>query len=325
MEPALRHQRLALLRRAQKTPREHLVHGGEVVRALDGLDLEDAVFLSRRRAVDGHHHARHGLLALRVGDVVALDTPRHGFHTHGLRQRRAGAGGALLLAGQMRVALFQRVAGVLARQLDQLVLGAALRLMQRDLRALTLREHILDVLRLLGQLHAQQLTGGLPAIVVKLQNELRENLRAALVARALQRVAFRPDHAPAAHKEHLHHRVEFVRAAGEDVLIAAAHVDRLLPLHQALRVAHPVADLRRLLKAHRFRRLRHLRLQALHDRVGLPAQKVDDLLHHLAVRLRRGQARARGQALAQLMVQTRPAVHARPDRHGAGAQREQAA
>ena len=78
--------------------------------------------------------------------------------------RRAGARRPLLLPGEMGVAFEQRIACVLLRQLNKLVLGAALRLMQHNLRALALAQHAGDVLRLLGQLqHSTSLAGCLPS------------------------------------------------------------------------------------------------------------------------------------------------------------------
>lgn len=108
---------------------------------------------------------------------------------------------------------------------------------------------------------------------------------------------------PAAHIDDLHHRVNIIARAGDDILIAAVDVDRLLPLHQVLRVADSVAELGGLFKAHFTRGLVHLLSQPVDDRVGFAAQKVDDLLYHLAVFLRGGQRRARRKAFAELVVQ----------------------
>ena len=246
-------------------------------------------------------------------------------HADRLGQRLTCADGALVRAGKVRVALGQRVLRVLERQLYKLVLRAALRLKHRDLRALPLGERQRDVFRLFGQLHAEDFGGRLSAVVVKLHDERAENLRRALVARAIERVILRADHVTAAHIDDLHHRVNMIARAGDDILIAAVDVDRLLPLHQVLRVADSVAELGGLFKAHFTRGLVHLLSQPVDDRVGFAAQKVDDLLYRLAVFLRGGQRRARRKAFAELVVQARALVHAGLDRHGAGAQRKQPA
>ena len=129
----------------------------------------------------------------------------------------------------------------------------------------------------------------------------------------------------AAHIDDLHHRVDIVARAGDDILIAAVDVDRLLPLHQVLRVADSVAKLRRLLKAHLPRGLVHLLGQPVDHRGRFAAQKIDDLLHHPAVFLRRGQRRARRETFPELVMQTRALMHPRLDRHRARAQGEQPA
>ena len=92
-------------------------------------------------------------------------------HADRLGQRLACADGSLVRAGEMRVALGQRVLRVLERQLDQLVLRAALRLKHRDLRALPLGKRLRDILRLLRQHHAEDFGGRPSAVVVKLHDE----------------------------------------------------------------------------------------------------------------------------------------------------------
>ena len=56
-----------------EAPADDLPHGAVVVLAGDGLDFELAVGGFEGAAVFEHHHARHVLPALEVGDVVALD------------------------------------------------------------------------------------------------------------------------------------------------------------------------------------------------------------------------------------------------------------
>ena len=86
---------------------EDLLVAREVVRALDGLDLEPAVLAGPRLAVLEHDHAADRLAALEVADVVALDA-----------QRRAGQaqGGGQFLERRQRLALVGQPAGLLAGQ-----------------------------------------------------------------------------------------------------------------------------------------------------------------------------------------------------------------
>ena len=225
----------------------------------------------------------------------------------------------------MGVALFQRVARVLDSQLDQLVLGAALRLAQADPRAAPVRKHALHVLRLLRQLQAEHLGGRLASVVVELQQELPDDLRCRLIPRALERVVLRADHPPAAHIDDLHHRVDAVADTGDDVLIAAAHVDRLLPLHELLHIADAVPQQRRLLKAHLARSLRHFLPEPGDHRLAFAAEEIHHLLDNRAVFLRRRFARAGGETFPKLMMQAGAAILIRAENPCAGAQRKQPA
>ena len=299
---------------------DDLVHGREVVCAHDRLDAEVAVFLLGRHAVDEHDHRRDGQHALRVGDVVALDAPRIARHAHRLAQRLGGADGARLLALQARVALLQRVLGVLVRHLHELVLRAALGHAQRHLCAALLAQVALQLLRAGRERFDDQLRGDHLRVLVKLRDEALQHLRRWQVARAFEREVLPADHVPAAHEQHLHHRVQAVLMHRQDVLIAAAHIDGLLPLHQALHRADAVAIDARLLKAHRRGRLLHLLSQVAQYGLALAREELDHLIHVQVVFVARAQARARGQALADLVMQTGPArpVH----RIGARAQRE---
>ena len=69
---------------------EDFGHRGEVVGALDGLDLEAAVLGLRRLAVDEHDHAGDRARALDVRVVVALDATRVGRQVELFLQLRQG-------------------------------------------------------------------------------------------------------------------------------------------------------------------------------------------------------------------------------------------
>ena len=183
----------------------------------------------------------------------------------------ACADGAFMRAGEVRIALGKRVLRVLQRKLDELMLRSPLRFNQRNLAALSFRKCLRDILRLFRQSHAENFGRRLSAVIVKLHDKLTQHLRAALVARALQRVVLRADHVSAADIDDLDHSVNAVARTGEDILIAAVDVDCLLALHQVLRVADSVTQHRRLFKPHFFRRLIHLFGQAVDDFAALAA------------------------------------------------------
>src|SRR4029453_18960817 len=65
---------------------EDLLVAPEVVGAPGGLDPEPAVFTAPRLAFLEHDHARHGLGALEVADVVALDAERRPGQPEGIGQ-----------------------------------------------------------------------------------------------------------------------------------------------------------------------------------------------------------------------------------------------
>ena len=65
--------RLLFFFAAAVAARDHLAHGGEVVDAFDGLDVELAVVGLLHRAVFPHDHGGDGFRALDVRDVEALD------------------------------------------------------------------------------------------------------------------------------------------------------------------------------------------------------------------------------------------------------------
>ena len=65
-------------------PLQHLLHGGVVVGARQGLDGELPIVPLQRLAVHEHHHGGHHVVAAQIGNVVALHPPGHGGQ---LRQR----------------------------------------------------------------------------------------------------------------------------------------------------------------------------------------------------------------------------------------------
>ena len=132
-----------LLQAVREPPPQHLVQGGKVVRALDRLDAEAAVFLFRGFTVDEHHHARDAQNTLRVGNVVALNAPWGLGQPQRLAERRRRADRALFADARAGVPLLQRVMGVFRRQQHQIVLLAAPGCDQRHRRALLLPQPLL--------------------------------------------------------------------------------------------------------------------------------------------------------------------------------------
>ena len=106
---------------------QDLLVAGEVVRALDGLDLEPAVLAGARLAVLEDDHAADRFAALEVADVVALDAERRAGQAERLGQLLE-RGQRLALVGQpARLLAGERLGGVPRGERQELALLAALR------------------------------------------------------------------------------------------------------------------------------------------------------------------------------------------------------
>ena len=101
-----------LVEQAAEPAGDHLVHGRDVVLAVDALDHEPAVLALAGQAVLEDDHRRDHLGALEVGDVVALDPQRHVLEAERLLDllQRAVAGGQV--AGALGLVQGQRLLGV---------------------------------------------------------------------------------------------------------------------------------------------------------------------------------------------------------------------
>src|SRR5579859_3671724 len=102
---------------------DDLAHGGEVVDAGDGLDLELAVVGLLHAAVLPDDHGSDGLRALDVGDVEALDALWEFFKSQRVLQRLLDG---LLVGLEDAEALVVGLAGVLAYKVDERAFVAAL-------------------------------------------------------------------------------------------------------------------------------------------------------------------------------------------------------
>jgi hypothetical protein len=111
---------------AREPARDHLGHGGEVVRLVAGrLDPELAVVALARHRVLEDDHRPDRVLPHRMRDVEALDADRQRLEVERLAQllQRLDAPGAPLLG--LCLLADERVAGVLVRELLQTTLLTA--------------------------------------------------------------------------------------------------------------------------------------------------------------------------------------------------------
>src|SRR4029453_9001257 len=93
--------------------------GGHVVLALDRADLEAAVLALAGQAVLEHHHRAHDLVALEVGDVVALDPQRRLGQVERLLELLEAAGPGVEVAGPLELVGGEGLAGVGRDRLQQ--------------------------------------------------------------------------------------------------------------------------------------------------------------------------------------------------------------
>ena len=299
-----------------------LVHGGEVVRALHGLDAVDAVLVVPGHAVDHHHLAAHREHALGVGDVVALDAPGRVHQPQHLPKLLARAHGALPAVRGALVQLLGKVAGVLQRHAHQLQLLTAHRREQVGAPAVQLGQQLLDHALFRGIGGEQDFRGRQVLRRVVLQDELGDDLARLLVARTLQREVLRANQPPGADVEHLHQRVRVALEHRDHVPVVLGGGDGLLLLHHALHGADAVAVERSALVVHLGGGLAHAGSQLVDHRGVLSVQEVDHRPKLRSVVLLADQPRAGSQALADLVVHAGPSGLVRVDGGGAVADGE---
>ena len=124
---------------AAEAAADHFSHAHEVVRVARSnaaaLNLVFAVVLLGRQAIDEHHLGGHGITALDVADVVALNPARRAGQLEQLGQILGSQ--QVLLTGA--TGPLQLVAGIALHQLNQVGLLGALRHRQLHLAAAQLR------------------------------------------------------------------------------------------------------------------------------------------------------------------------------------------
>jgi hypothetical protein len=132
-------RRLLVVQQALVAAADDLAHGGEVVDAGDGLDLELAVVGLLHRAVFPDDHGGDGLGALDVGDVEALDARGRLFEGERVLQRFLDGLDAGLEDAE---ALVVGLLGVEADEVDEGALFAALRGEDLDAMAGAFRQQV---------------------------------------------------------------------------------------------------------------------------------------------------------------------------------------
>ena len=227
---------------------------------------------------------------------------RHKIKLQRLSQLTDSSDGALLFDFNIGVALEQRVFGVFPGGQYQRALVSALGYRQRHRAFPALTQPDFQILNIAGRF--QDHLAGRHPVAVKLKQEGAEHLFRLLLALAGQREGVRPQHLAPADIHHLGHRVQSILRQGDDVLRNGVRTLNILLLHQAPDIPDAVAQLTRPLILHMAGGLHHIVPQLIDDGLVLAAQEAQHLFHYLAVLFPGAFARARPQALPDVIVDT---------------------
>ena len=238
--------------------REHLLHGGIVVRVgRQALDLESPVgtLLGLCALVDDHR--RDDVARAGVRDIVGLHAPgRLGEREHPrkLRQRAVLA----LLRGRHALDILARVA---LRHGKEFRLLAPLGDVERHLVPRALGQDLRKLVRALDLAGQQNFARQHALIEVILRQQCRQDHLLALVLRRGEEVQVATRHAAVLDVQHGAAAFERAAVNAPDIGVGADAGDDLLPLAQHLDGADAVAQCRRLLKVQRRSLLLHLLAQ----------------------------------------------------------------
>ncbi len=311
---------------APEPPEDHLVHGADVVLPLEALDLEAPVLALALEAVLEDDHGRDHVLALEVGDVVALDPQRRAVQAERLGDLLQGPGAGGQVGGALGLVQRQRLAGVLGDRLHQRLLVAPLRHPQRDLGAPAPGQPVLHGLHRLGQGGDQHLPGHrVPRLlaVELLQGVFDEaaggdGLHLVGGPAALAADPAAPD------VEDLDGGLQLVLDDGHQVGVGGVGEHHRVLLHGLAQRADVVAQPGGPLVLHVLGGGRHLLFEAAQVRAGAAGHELAELLGEVLVVLGGDPADAGGGALVDVAEQAGPSGAGRvPEDAGrAGAHRE---
>ncbi len=278
------------------------MHRADVVLPGEALDLEAPVLALAGQAVLEDDHGRDDVVALEVGDVVALDPQRGAVQVEGVGDLLQGARARGEVGGALGLVQHERLLGVALHGLHEGLLVAALRDAQGDAGAAPPGEPLLDGLDGVGQGGDEDLLGdGVPGLlaVQLLQGVLHQGAGGDLLDLVGDPAALAAD-AAAAHVEDLDGGLQLVLGDRDEVGVGrVGEHDRVL-LHGLLQGLDVVAQAGRPLVLHLLGRLTHLLLQAADVRVRAAGHEVAELVGQFAVFLGGDAVHAGGRALADV-------------------------
>ncbi len=313
---------------APEPAEDDLVHGADVVLPLEPLDLEAPVLALALQTVLEDDHGRDHVLALQVGDVVALDAQRRAVQSERLGDLLQGPGAGGQVGGALGLVQRERLLGVARHRLHQGLLVTPLRHPQRGVGAAALGQPVLHRLQRLGQGGDQHLAGdrvaGLLAVQL-LQGVLDEVAGGDGLHLVGDPAALAAD-AAAADVEDLDGGLQLVLGDRHQVGVGGVGEHHRALLHGLAQRADVVAQPGGALVLHVLGGDRHLLLEAADVGAGAAAHEVAELLGEVAVVLGGDPADAGRRALVDVAEQAGPpgAGGVLVDAGGAGADREDA-
>ncbi len=270
---------LLLLEVAPETAADDLVHGPDVVLALESLDLEAAVLALAREAVLEDHHRRHHVVTLEVRDVETLDAQRSAAETERLGDLLQGPGARREVGRPLGLVQPQRLLGVALDRDHQVLLVPALRDTQADLGPSAVREPLGHGFGILGQRRDQHLLGDGVArlLAVQLLERVFHQARRVDGLDLVRDPAALAADASAADVEDLDRGFELVLGDGDQVGVRGVGEDDGALLHGAPQRLRVVAQPGRALVLHVLGRLRHVLLEAPDVRPGAARHEVAEV------------------------------------------------
>jgi hypothetical protein len=201
------------------------------------------------------------------------------------------------------------LAGVLADDLEEPALGAALRHGDRHRPVAPTSEPRREHLEVVWRLGHQDPRRHLVALHVQLSQERRQQLRAVELLDTVDHPALAPHHPAPPDEEDLERGLQVVLDHADDVEVLGLGEHHLLALHRPARGGQLVAQLGGVLVLLSIGRLPHLAIEPLHDRSVVAGQEVGQGVDMRAVGLVRhaGDLRyARSGAATDVVVQAGP-------------------
>src|SRR6266849_2639553 len=297
-------QRTLFLQQSPIASIDGLGHRPEIVGARDAADIEDAVLILVEFSAVEHDHARHRIAPLNIRYVEGFDAVDFAGVPKSLCKSCSGDLQPVLLRfPEPRLVRETRVA---VGQLDAVDAAPPLRHAQSDFASARLGEPLAEELRLFHFEGQQNLGWNEEIVLVVTLHHFAEEVAGLVVADFFPEQLATIDNIAVADDEELHRNVAalFVQAPHVDVLFFRRR--HLLLRLDALDGPDQVAVVTRDFVILRFRGVIHALGEPPLQLLRLAAEKEHDVIHHLAVRVARGEAdNTRTETLVHVVVKTR--------------------